>query len=266
MVSDLVLNNIPFAYLDIGEGVPLLMIHGSLCDYRYWKAQEKPLSSHMRLILPSLTHYWPHKSHPEHFNYEAHAKDLILLMDHLGIDKFHVLGHSRGGAVAMRMYLDFKDRVKSIILADPGIRTKSQLTGGLAGRREALQFILDGEIEKGAEIFVDLVSGAGTYKKMVPWFKEMVLDNIHTLNVQKSEPPFLIEKENLENIDKEVPITIIGGEHSPKPFPTIVRDLHDMWPSSKLHIIGPSSHGMNLAVPHKFNELIIEHIESMQKV
>ncbi|AFN35472.1 alpha/beta fold hydrolase [Taylorella equigenitalis] len=265
MISEVAINDIPFAFKDEGKGVPLLLIHGSLCDYRYWRAQEKSLSQNLRLIIPSLTYYWPHKSNPEHFNYTNHAEDLVHLMDHLGIDKFHVLGHSRGGGVAMQLALNFQDRIQSLILADPGIRTKKQLTEGLAGRRESLKYIVTGEVEKGAQIFVDLVSGAGTYEKMVPWFKEMVHDNVHTLLVQKNEPPFLIEDKNLEGLDNLIPICLIGGGASPEPFPSIVKELHDMWSASEYHTIEQASHGMNLSHPHMFNEIVANHVNKNKK-
>jgi pimeloyl-ACP methyl ester carboxylesterase len=46
-------------YLERGAGEPLLFVHGSLCDYRYWAPQMEPLAQQFRCIVPSLSHYWP---------------------------------------------------------------------------------------------------------------------------------------------------------------------------------------------------------------
>ncbi len=48
-------------YQDLGEGTPVLLVHGSLCDYRYWQWQLRSLGEHHRLIVPSLRHYYPER-------------------------------------------------------------------------------------------------------------------------------------------------------------------------------------------------------------
>ena len=40
-------------YQDLGEGTPVLLVHGSLCDYRYWQWQLRSLGERHRLIVPS---------------------------------------------------------------------------------------------------------------------------------------------------------------------------------------------------------------------
>ena len=46
-------------YVECGDGEPLIFVHGSLCDYRYWDARIAALSQHFRCISVSLSHYWP---------------------------------------------------------------------------------------------------------------------------------------------------------------------------------------------------------------
>lgn len=48
-------------YQDLGEGTPVLLVHGSLCDYRYWQWQLRSLGERHRLIVPSLRHYYPER-------------------------------------------------------------------------------------------------------------------------------------------------------------------------------------------------------------
>ena len=42
-----------------GQGVPLVLVHGSLCDYRYWQGQFAALSARYHVVAPSLRHYFP---------------------------------------------------------------------------------------------------------------------------------------------------------------------------------------------------------------
>ena len=46
-------------YVTTGAGEPLLFVHGSLCDYRYWNAQTAALSQQFTCVSVSLSHYWP---------------------------------------------------------------------------------------------------------------------------------------------------------------------------------------------------------------
>ncbi len=52
-------NDYDMAYIGIGEGAPLVCIHGSLGDFRSWAPVMKPLSSGRRLVAPSLRRCFP---------------------------------------------------------------------------------------------------------------------------------------------------------------------------------------------------------------
>ncbi|MEK9774567.1 MAG: alpha/beta hydrolase, partial [Quisquiliibacterium sp.] len=52
-------NDHDMAYLDIGQGSPLVCVHGSLSDFRAWYPVLKPLSLAYRVIAPSLRHFFP---------------------------------------------------------------------------------------------------------------------------------------------------------------------------------------------------------------
>jgi pimeloyl-ACP methyl ester carboxylesterase len=56
MAQTLRVNGYDMSYVERGEGVPLLLIHGTLCDYRYWTPQMEPLARGRRVIAMSLRH------------------------------------------------------------------------------------------------------------------------------------------------------------------------------------------------------------------
>ena len=68
-------------YQDLGEGTPVLLVHGSLCDYRYWQWQLRSLGEHHRLIVPSLRHYYPERwdGQGADFTSARHVADLLAL-------------------------------------------------------------------------------------------------------------------------------------------------------------------------------------------
>lgn len=254
------INGLTQAFIDGGQGQTLLLVHGSLCDHRYWRLQESALLAKCRTIIPSLRHYWPlNEPESESFSAEQHATDLLTLLQHLGIEKAHILGHSRGAAVAVRMAQQAPEQVASLILADPGLRNPQELKEGISWKTSALNMIESGEVDEGLEIFIDSVSGEGTWKKMVPWFKRMVRDNANTLILQQHEPPVLFDKDELAPLAR-FKISLIGGAHSPEPFPHIISELSALWPEAAVHILENATHGMNLAMPQAFNQAVLDHI------
>jgi esterase len=53
------INGSDMAYIEVGEGSPLVCVHGSLCDFRIWSCVLGPLSRRHRVIAPSLRHFFP---------------------------------------------------------------------------------------------------------------------------------------------------------------------------------------------------------------
>ncbi|MGA8600383.1 MAG: alpha/beta hydrolase [Beijerinckiaceae bacterium] len=92
------------AYVEAGQGEPLVLVHGSLCDYRYWTLQMSAFSAAFRTISISLRHYYPERwdGKGDDFNIAQHMRDVVAFIDAMNIAPAHVVGHSRGGHIAFR--------------------------------------------------------------------------------------------------------------------------------------------------------------------
>ncbi len=196
------LNGHELACLVQGEGVPLVLVHGSLCDYRYWQWQLRGLGERYRLLAPSLRHYYPQRWNGEgaDFTTAQHVEDLLALIDMQG-EPVHLLGHSRGGNICLRLALEAPGRLRSLVLCDPGGDFAADLFQA-AGvpvpaapaernrfREQALQLIRQGEVEAGLELFVDTVSGPGIWRRSSRHFRDMATDNAMTLIGQVADRP-----------------------------------------------------------------------------
>jgi pimeloyl-ACP methyl ester carboxylesterase len=53
------LNGVSFTYLEEGSGPPVVLVHGSVSDYREWHMQMAPLARHYRVIAYSRRYHWP---------------------------------------------------------------------------------------------------------------------------------------------------------------------------------------------------------------
>lgn len=259
------LQHASLTYQDEGKSPAcLLLIHGSLCDYRFWRWQVPALSAALRVIAPALPGYqFPAPAAAEastQFSIAQHTRDLFSLMDYLGIDHFAVLGHSRGGRVAAEMAMQRPDRVTHVLLADPGLNSvlSEDNMPALPYRDVALAAYEQGQTEAALEIFIDGVSGEGTWKRMVSWFKAMTRDQAATLPSLIREPLYEFNPSQINQYG--IPVTLIGGSDSPAPFPAILDILEQQFTQVSRHTLTPASHGLNLALPHAFNDLILQQL------
>jgi pimeloyl-ACP methyl ester carboxylesterase len=244
------------AYAEAGQGTPVLLIHGSLCDLRYWKPQMAALARDFRVFSVSLRRYWPERwdGVGDGFSVAQHVRDMAAFIEHIGAGPAHVAGHSRGGRVAFELARAHAGLVRSAVLADPGLPLSDTDDARDGFRKRALECIRRGDVDGGLALFIDTVSGADTWRRMVPWFKEMVLDNANTLFGQAHEAPYQLTGDGARSLDK--PVLLIGGALSPPPYPAILDALQAWLPDSRRIDIAGSSHGMNLGNPRAFNEAL----------
>lgn len=250
------INGTRIAYADEGNGPPLLLIHGSLCDCRYWNAQVKALSSQFRVIAPSLRFYWPEQwdGQGDGFSVSQHIADISALIAHLDIAPANLIGHSRGGRIALGVALAHADQVQSLTLADPGIGRPEASDQRGSFRSQANARIEAGQVDEGLSIFIDAVSGAGTWPRMVPWFQQMARENARTLLGQIREPALPVDMAAVAALT--MPVLLIGGALSPAPYPATLDLLAQTLPDAQRVSIAGSSHGMNIGNPKAFNQAI----------
>ena len=93
-------------------------------------------------------------------------------IDQVAGGRADLVGHSRGGRVALEVALRRPDALRSLTLADPGLPLPGEddLRGSF--RQEALTLIRQGDVDTGLALFVDTVTGPNTWQRMVPWFKK----------------------------------------------------------------------------------------------
>src|SRR5260370_22977274 len=97
-------NGYDMAYLEVGEGPPLVCVHGSLCDFRIWSAVLRPLARKHRVIAVSLRHFFPDHwdGRGDTSSIAQHFDDVIAFIDQLDPRPVDLLGHSRRVPVSSR--------------------------------------------------------------------------------------------------------------------------------------------------------------------
>jgi len=273
------------AHIEVGEGAStLLFIHGSLCDYRYWKPQTDALAQQHHVIAPSLSHYYPRlpSSEGTPFSWIAHVEQITAFIGRLGRSNaataaappatahspLHLIGHSRGAAIAYQVALRNPDAIQSLTLVDPaGPReqdgssetTESPSIRGL--RKRAAELIAQGAIDEGLGLFVDSTSRPGFWDRSAEVFKNMARDNAATLIMQLNDPLPLYREAEAQSL--KLRTLIVTGERSPAAYKDNAIALARFIPNTTVATIAGASHGMTWTHSQAFNRELLKFAEGL---
>lgn len=108
------------AYDIVGTGPPVLLLHGFPQTRAMWRRIAPELSHDFTVVSADLRGYGDsHKpAAMRDMSFRAMAADQVELMQQLGFERFHVIGHDRGGRTAHRMALDAPAHVASLTVMD----------------------------------------------------------------------------------------------------------------------------------------------------
>src|SRR5829696_4322265 len=107
------------AYYEEGSGEPLLLLHGCPFSSFIWRKVITRLSPHYRCLAPDLLGLGDTET-PEDADWSlrAQAATVVGLLDALGVERAHVVGHDHGGAVAQLLAAEHPDRVGRLMLSN----------------------------------------------------------------------------------------------------------------------------------------------------
>jgi len=108
------INGIELAYIHQGAGKPLVLLHGYPLDHHLWDDIVPLLEDTFELIIPDLRGFGGSTTVDTPYTMDDFASDIAGLLDHLGIKKAAIAGHSMGGYVALAFARLFPERVSGL--------------------------------------------------------------------------------------------------------------------------------------------------------
>ncbi len=262
------INGYDMAYLELGQGPPLLLVHGSLSDFRIWGPALGPLSQRHRVIAPSLRHFFPARwdGIGDGFTIAQHVADVIGFIEALGPSPVDLLGHSRGGHIAFRVAQERPELLRHLILAEPGGDLDATLAESGAKQptllanlfAAAAKKIAADDIEGGVALFVDGIEGPGAWAKLPEARRQPLRDNARTLLGQINEnrrPYSLADAQSIRT-----PTLFIGGEMSGGNIPLVLRALSKNVKGAKVVTIPGATHPMYEQNPAAFAKAVLDFL------
>lgn len=159
------LNGLEIAYERRGKGTPLALIHGYPLDHSIWTETASLLEHDFDLIQPDLRGFGESTTVDVKYGMNEIADDLAVLLDHLGIGKVLLAGHSMGGYVVLAFAKKFPERVLGLALVS------SQIAADAPERKEGRYKTAADVEEKGvgivAEAMTDKLSASQSVRDVV---------------------------------------------------------------------------------------------------
>ena len=109
-------------YEEVGSGTPILFVHEFAGDHRSWEPLLREFGKRYCCIAYAARGYTPSDvpADKDAYSYQHVMRDAVAVLDHLKIDKAHLIGLSMGGYTALQVALNHPKRVRSLTLAGTG--------------------------------------------------------------------------------------------------------------------------------------------------
>jgi len=243
---------------DVGEGYPLVLVHGYLGSSEMWKFQKDYLKNYFRVIAPALPGFGESYKVKSLNSINTMANIILECVEEKKINKFNLMGHSMGGMIVQEIAKVAGDKVNKLICFATGS------IGNIPDRFESLDVSIKKLKEEGIK---------ETVKRIPPkWFingnkaKNYYLceNAVKETSVETAENALNAMKnwnglKNLKNIKNET--LIIWGDKDVSYNFDQVEMLNKNIPNSRLDIFKGCCHNVHLEEPEKFNKTVKTFLE-----
>ncbi len=143
------INGIELAYIRRGTGTSLVLLHGFPLDHHIWDEVVPLLEDTFELILPDLRGFGESTTVNSSYPMDDFASDIAGLLDHLGIQKTAIAGHSMGGYVALAFARLYPERISGLglvssqVLADPPDRREGRYKSATEVAEKGIGSVVD---------------------------------------------------------------------------------------------------------------------------
>ncbi|WP_441258492.1 alpha/beta fold hydrolase [Bradyrhizobium sp. 521_C7_N1_3] len=257
-------------YIELGQGTPVVLVHGTLEDYRTWDGQLEAFSKGYRLISYSRRYHYPNEwpKDATDFSVTLHARDLAAFIKALNLPPVHLVGHSYGAFIAFLVARDHPEVIRSLTLGEPPVwpllkttpEGNALLSAAITRSIATSEAFKQGNDEEGVRRFVNGVLGDGSYEKIPPAVLKRVMDNVQELKGEAASRD-LFPPTTCEDVQKvKAPTLLVDGELSPKVFHLVDDMLERCLPSVERATIPAASHQMEVENPQAFNDTVLAFI------
>jgi pimeloyl-ACP methyl ester carboxylesterase len=233
-------NDVELYYQIHGVGTPLILLHGGLGHSGHWKNQLSALSEHYKVISVDSRGHGRSTMTEQQISFELMASDIVALMDHLEIERAHVLGWSDGGNTGLYLAIHHPKRLMKVVASGANY-SPSGVRSDVGENQKFLSYIRDAMQD---------------YEALSPdpanW--DAFFGNIGQM--WAAEPDFTAEQ--LGSIS--VPVLLLDGESDEAIYTEHTIEMAGLIPIAKLTFIPGTGHFGFWEKPAEMNKAILNFL------
>jgi len=234
-------NDVELYYQIHGEGTPLILLHGGLGHSGHWTNQLPVLSEHYKVITVDSRGHGRSSMTERQISFALMASDVVALMDHLEIERAHIVGWSDGGNIGLYLAIHHPERLIKVVASGANY-SPSGVRSDVGENQKFLSYIGDA-IED--------------YQILSPepanW--DAFFGNIGQM--WASEPDFTVEQ--LGSV--AVPVLLLDGESDEAIYTEHTIEMASLIPTAKLTFIPGTGHFGMWEKPAEINGAILDFLK-----
>jgi len=260
-------------YWVLGQGSPLLLIHGLGASCEYWRYNVGALSQGCRVYAFDLPGFGRSDKGIDDYSLHFAGEFVAAFLDALRVDRASLVGNSLGGAVSLQFAVQYPHRLEKLVLASSGglgrqlhlsfrllkIPILGELTAWSWRTRPGMRLTLrsivyDPQVVRGE--FVDQMVELAR----LPGAKEMLL-SVARIGIDLRGQNMELQEPLLRRVPEiEAPTLIIWGAQDPIIPVAHAHIAHQMIENSQLHILDRCGHVPQIEKPEEFNQLVLDFL------
>lgn len=256
------LNGFDIHYEVQGQGDPLLCVHGLGCDLRAWALQRQAFGERFQAIFFDNRDVGRSSLAAADYSTAEMAEDALALADHLGLERFHLLGISLGGMISQQIALAAPERVRTLTLAvtHGGVQAAGRLRGRLLGSY-ARHLPLEDRVDN--LLYLCYTESFFENEDLYTFMRNALLENPYP------QPPEAFARQAWAGASHDLrdrlhelnmPVHVIGAERDQMIPVWKSHELAGLIPHARLSIVAGQGHGVMWEAADDFNELVTEFL------
>lgn len=245
-----------------GDGEPLLLVAGLGGSARFWNAQVAPFATRFRVVLHDHRGVGRSSPAPIVANAAAMADDVLRLMDALGIESAHLVGHSTGGAIGQHIALTAPQRLKSLVLSASWAGPTPLFVQTFITRRDIL--INSGPLNYlmvGTLLATPAAWLQSRFRSTADYFRERLAE-FPGLEIELARLNAVMTHDLRHRIGEiRVPTFVIGAADDQLTPPGLSEELAQRIPGAQISLLTAGGHFCPITVTETYNGRIMDFLE-----